>query len=204
MSQTFLSHNEKLIHSLYQVGAIKIGEFILPSGSTSSIDVDLRQIISYPIILQTVANLMWETVRLCQFDLICGVPYTALPIATCLSLQNNIPMIMRRKEKNLYGTCKQVQGNYHIGQSCLLIEDVITTGNNVIETAEDLEEEGLIIYDVAIFIDKEGKGKENLMKKNYIVHSALTLTNIVHGLISLEVLSDAQRELIMQHKHTHE
>ncbi|MBV9576381.1 MAG: orotate phosphoribosyltransferase, partial [Gammaproteobacteria bacterium] len=88
-----------IITSLYQMGAIQFGEFQLKSGQTSSIYLNLRKIISYPELLRHVSNAMWNAVQACQFDLVCGVPYTALPIATCISLTHHIPMIMRSKEK---------------------------------------------------------------------------------------------------------
>src|SRR5690348_12777218 len=89
----------QLIHALHQIGAIKFGTFTLKSGQTSKIYLDLRQIVSHPTILRHVAEAIWQTVKTCHADVICGVPYTALPIATCISLEHTIPMIMRRKEK---------------------------------------------------------------------------------------------------------
>ena len=39
-----------------------------------------------------------------NFDLICGVPYAALPMATAMSLESYIPLIIKRKEAKAYGT----------------------------------------------------------------------------------------------------
>jgi len=67
---------------------------------------------------------------------ICGVPYTALPVATLVSANTNIPMVVRRKEKKEYGTGRMVEGTFDNGASCLIIEDVITTGSSILETAK--------------------------------------------------------------------
>lgn len=181
------------IHSLYKVGAIKLGRFTLKSGQISPIYIDLRLIISYPDVLRQAAKLMWDKVHNCHMDLICGIPYTALPIATCISLQHSIPMVMRRKEKKSYGTKQTIEGAYTAGQRCLLVEDVITTGGSVIETATDLEEVGLQITDVVVLIDREQGGKKNLEEKNYKVHAALTLSDILTELLATDLLSESEK-----------
>lgn len=190
-----MNTKQALITSLYQIGAIQFGEFTLKSGITSSVYMNLRKIISYPDVLRTVTQAMWEATKNCQYDLVCGVPYTALPIATCLSLEHNIPMIMRRKEKKDYGTKQSIEGEFKAGQSCLIIEDVITSGGSIVETAIDLENAGLKINDLVVLIDREQGGRENLEKK-YNVHAILTLTEILNELLHSPLTSKNERDLI--------
>lgn len=186
-----------LITALFQIGAVQFGEFKLKSGLTSPIYINLRKIISYPNILRMVAEAMREATIDCQYDLICGVPYTALPIATCLSLEHNIPMIMRRKEKKDYGTKQLIEGVFTPGQRCLIIEDVITTGGSIMETAKDLEADGIKVIDVVALIDREEGGRENL-EKNYRVHTILTLSEILNGLLKSSLLTQNEKTIVEQ------
>jgi orotate phosphoribosyltransferase len=186
---------QTLITSLYQIGAIQFGEFTLKSGQTSSIYINLRKIISYPDILRLIATTIWEAIHDCQFDVVCGVPYTALPIATCVSLDHHIPMIIRRKEKKEYGTKQLIEGVFEKGQRCLIIEDIITTGGSIVETATDLTQAGLEITDVVALIDREQGGKENL-SRHYKTHTILTLSEILHTLMASSLLNTEEQTLI--------
>jgi orotate phosphoribosyltransferase len=198
MNTTMLAEKHQLILDLYKIRAIKFGEFTLKSGVTSLIYMDLRQIVSHPAILRAVADILWGLTTNCQFDILCGIPYTALPIATGISLKYNVPMIMRRKEKKAYGTQQQIEGAFQAGQVCLLIEDVITSGGSVLETANDLEANGLVIKDIAVLIDREQGGKKNLEAHHYNVHAALTLKEILSGLIDAEILPKTELQLVRQ------
>ena len=187
--------NEELALSLYKIGAIQFGEFKLKSGKTSTIYMNLRKIISYPEILRSVAKAMWDATEKCEYDLICGVPYTALPIATCISLEHDIPMIMRRKEKKDYGTKQMIEGVFTAGQKCLVVEDVITTGGSIFETTDELENAGLKVTDLVVLIDREQGGRENLTKK-YKVHTIMTMTEILSALLKSTLLSSNERSII--------
>ncbi len=173
-----------LIQKLHAIGAIKLGNFTLKSGKTSPIYIDLRQIISYPAILQTVSSLICEKVKHLSVDLLCGVPYTALPIATCISLQTNKPMVMVRKEAKSYGTKQMVEGRYQANQSVMIIEDVVTSGSSILTTVGHLKEVGLQVPYAAAFLDREQGGHEALQQNKCQFFYVITLTELLSELKS--------------------
>ncbi|KAF1853386.1 hypothetical protein Lal_00009753 [Lupinus albus] len=159
----------------YKLGIIKFGRFTLKSGIESPFYVDLRPLASDPKILKNLANYLLDMLPLDNFDLICGVPYAALPMATAMSLESYIPLIIKRKEAKNYGTKKLIEGIYQKGQNCLLVEDVITSGKSLIETIAEVEQEDIKVADIVVVLDREQGGKELLESRGYRVH---TLFNI--------------------------
>lgn len=174
--------HESLINKLFEIGAVKFGEFKLKSGIISPIYIDLRLTVSYPELLKEVGEAMWEKVQNLPFDIICGVPYTALPIATAISLAHSKPMVMRRKEIKEYGTKKIIEGTFKAGQNVLVIEDLVTSGMSVFETIEPIQHEGLKVTDIVVLIDREQGGKTHIHNKGYNLHSVLTISEILETL----------------------
>ena len=162
----------------YKLGIIKFGRFTLKSGIESPFYVDLRPLASVPKILKHLANYLLEMLPLDNFDLICGVPYAALPMATAMSLESYIPLIIKRKEAKDYGTKKLIEGIFTKGQNCLLVEDVITSGKSLLETIPEVENEGLSVSDIVVVLDRQQGGKEILEKKGYRVHTLFTITEV--------------------------
>ncbi|GJQ09497.1 hypothetical protein GpartN1_g1288.t1 [Galdieria partita] len=173
---------EALIVELYDKQVIQVGSFKLKSGITSPIYIDLRVTISYPSLLRRVVSCLQDICRSLSYDILCGVPYTALPFATLLSVENGIPMVMRRKEVKDYGTKKAIEGVFQPNQVCLIIEDLITSGSSVLETLGPLVKEGLLVKDVVVLLDREQGGEDNLAKHNIRLHSVLKMTDILETL----------------------
>jgi orotate phosphoribosyltransferase len=175
-------NTQQLSQRLHEIQAIKFGNFTLKSGIESPIYIDLRLIISYPGLLQDIGEAIWNKISHIPFDLLCGVPYTALPIATAISLKHQKPMLMRRKEAKGYGTKKEIEGVYSLGQQCMIIEDLITSGASILETTGPLQSEGLRISHAAVLIDREQGGRQYLKDKGIEVHSVMTISALLNNL----------------------
>ena len=183
-----MSFEEKkdLIESLYDVCAIKFGDFTLKSGIQSPVYVDLRVIVSYPEILKRISDMLWNfvTASKADFSVICGVPYTALPIASAISVSYNVPMVMRRKESKSYGTKRLIEGVFSPESKCLVIEDVVTSGSSVLETVEALSSVALRVSDAVVLLDRFQGGKEMLQAQGVKLHSLLTLPEVLDVLLA--------------------
>lgn len=178
----FSVEKQVLLEALTNIGVIKWGEFTLRSGEVSPIYIDCRAIISYPALLRNIAKALWDKVKHLKPDLLCGVPYTALPMATAISLEHNVPMLMCRKQAKDYGTKKQIEGVFKFGQDCLIVEDVVTTGGSVLQIAELLKKQGLQVKDIVVLVDRQQGGQQALAAAGYQLHSVFSL----HELISTQ------------------
>jgi uridine monophosphate synthetase len=165
--------------ALHKIGAIKFGEFTLKSGIKSPIYIDLRIIISYPSVLKMISAAMVDLAKDLEFDVIAGIPYTALPIATAISVDQNWPMVYARKEVKNYGTKKKIEGVFKEGQTALIIDDLITTGGSKFETVEPFEASGLKIKDFIVLVDREQGGARLLSEKGYNLYSVIGVNELL-------------------------
>jgi len=168
-----------LADGLLDAGCIKFGNFTLKSGLKSPIYIDLRQLISRPSLLATVAQAYLPILQHLTFNRLAGLPYAAIPIATAISLAGNYPMIYPRKEVKEYGTKAEIEGEYHAGETAVVIDDLATTGGSKFEAIEKLTAAGLKVLDVVVLVDRQSGAKESLAEAGYTIHSVLTIKQML-------------------------
>uniref|UniRef100_T1PCL7 Uridine 5'-monophosphate synthase n=1 Tax=Musca domestica TaxID=7370 RepID=T1PCL7_MUSDO len=170
---------------LFEINAFKFGDFKMKVGINSPVYFDLRVIVSYPEVMQTVSNLIQDYIKEHNLNAkhVCGVPYTALPLASIVSVQQNIPMLVRRKEAKAYGTKKLIEGIYSAGDTCLIVEDVVTSGSSILDTVKDLQSEGIVVTDAVVVVDREQGGAANIANHSVRMHSLFTLSFLLNTLL---------------------
>lgn len=187
-----------LILKLFDVQAVKFGEYKLKSGMITPIYIDLRVIISHPSLMNQVASLIYQRSKeeALKFDSVCGVPYTALPLATIICSTNELPMLIRRKEAKDYGTRRMVEGSFRQGETCLIIEDTVTSGSSILETAEVLYSEGLKVTDAIVLMDRQQGGVEMLASKGIRLLPVIAMGTLLDVLVAAERIDDATAESV--------
>jgi len=122
--------------------ALTRGEYMLSGGSRSDYYIDKFRLFSDPHILRRIARLFAPVVSETSPDLIGGTELGGVIIATAVSQMTGIPMIVVRKSPKQYGAFadEYVEGPFEAGQKVLLLEDVITSGREVLAAKARLEE----------------------------------------------------------------
>lgn len=117
------------------------GEFLLRSGQTSNEYFDKYRFEADPEVLKAVAQALVPMLPT-GIEALAGLEMGGIPIATALSLETGIPTVFVRKGAKEYGTCQFAEGLDIKGKKLCIIEDVITTGGQVLLSTQDLRDSG--------------------------------------------------------------
>jgi orotate phosphoribosyltransferase len=165
-----------LAKRVYEISHLT-GQFLLRSGKTSTEYFDKYQFESNPELLREIAKGLVPLLPK-NTDYLGALEMGGIPIATALSLETGIPVVFVRKTAKEYGTCKFAEGPAIKGKRLTLIEDVITTGGQVVISASDLRSEGAIIEDVLCVIDRSEGKTEKILEAKLKVHALFTMAQL--------------------------
>ena len=147
------------------------GDFRLRSGAVSNEYFDKYRFEADPTILREVAVQL--ALRLPDnYDALAGLEMGGIPLATMVAQVTGKPSLFIRKKAKDYGTCRFAEGGEIRGKRLVVIEDVVTSGGQIIDSVRALRSDGAVISDVVCVIDRQAGGRENLEKEG------LTLTSV--------------------------
>lgn len=164
MNRSQALDNLWLARALYDLGAVSFGDFTLGDSTTNSpVFINPKLLISNPMALRVAAKLMHQEVTLAQslrrakvhpYDVVAGVPVGGLLLATAFSLEASVPLIYPRLKPEGTGP-RGIEGRFQSGMRALLIDDLITGGSSILETAKFLEEHDIAVHDALVLIDRD-------------------------------------------------
>lgn len=153
------------------------GEFTLRSGKKSHYYLDKYLFSTQPDILQELGKLFAEHIT-DEVTHLAGAELGGIPLVTATALASGKPCIFIRNQKKDYGTAKQLEGKLGEGDKVLLVEDVCTTGGQILEAAKVIEAQGAQIVKIVGTIDREEGARENIESAGYTFAALFTKTDL--------------------------
>jgi len=169
-------NKEMIARQIYEVAHIT-GKFTLRSGQVSNEYFDKYLFEARPVLLKEIAGVMLELIP-ADSEVLAGLEMGGIPIVTALSFESGIPAAFVRKSAKEYGTCKLAEGADVNGKRVCVIEDVVTTGGQIIESVKELRARGAIIDTVLCAIQRNDAATEILAKEGLNLKPALTMEYI--------------------------
>ncbi len=189
-------YKAEMCEILIRINALRFGTFTLTSGKLSPYYVDLRVIPSFPGAFERIQKFYHELalkdVKKTKFKRIAGIPTAGIPFASVLAFLLHKPFIYIRKDTKSHGRERRVEGILHPGDSILLIDDLITSGKNLLSAAEAIRSEGGIVDDALILIDREEGGREALARAGIHLHYLINITDVARTLFKMEIITKEQ------------
>ena len=166
----------KLAKAIYDTAHIT-GEFLLRSGTTSNEYFDKYLFEAQPMLLREIAEHL-RTMLPPDVEVLAGLELGGVPIASVLSQCTNIPAAFVRKKAKDYGTCKLAEGADVKAKLIVVVEDVVTSGGQVVISSNDLRNHGANILCAVCVIDRESGGKEALAKVGIELRALFTMSEL--------------------------
>ena len=197
-----------LAQILFDLGGVQFGNFTVSESAVSSpVFINPKVLISNPTALRVASKLMQQEINLAQslrrvrvhpFTVVAGVPVGGLLLATAYSLETNIPLIYARVHPEGTGD-RGIEGRVSEGDTAIIVDDLITRGSSVLETASLLEESGLKVKDVIVLIDREHGAAERLRRHGYHLISILKLDVMLTHYMSKGLISEETYRLCAEY-----
>ncbi|MPY31502.1 orotate phosphoribosyltransferase [Streptomyces adustus] len=153
------------------------GQFTLRSGRTATEYFDKYRFEADPVLLDDIARRMAPLVP-SGTQVLAGLEMGGIPVVTALGRHTGLPCAFVRKQAKPYGTCRLAEGAEVAGQKVLVIEDVVTSGGQIVLSTADLRNLGAQVDEALCVIDREQGGAEALKAEGISLLSLLSAEDL--------------------------
>jgi orotate phosphoribosyltransferase/uridine monophosphate synthetase len=197
-----------LARAMYDLGAVSFGDFTLGDSTVNSpVFINPKVLIGNPIALRVAAKLMYQEVTLAQslrrsrvlpYDVVAGVPVGGLLLATAYSLESSTPLIYPRLKPE--GTGKRgIEGRYRPETRALLIDDLITGGRSIQETARFMAEHSITVHDAVVLVDRDQGAFQRLKHAGINLISIIKLDMMMNFYRAMGLIDQEQHESYLRY-----
>ena len=169
-------NREELARTIYKRTHLT-GSFRLRSGAISGEYFDKYLFESDPSLLREIGEALAPLIPPAS-EALAGLELGGVPLATILSQLTGLPALFVRKEAKTYGTCRLAEGGELDGRRLTVVEDVVTSGGQVVTSCGDLRERGAVVEHALCVIDRESGGPEALKDIGVTLHPLFTMTEL--------------------------
>jgi len=169
---------DELIGCIAATALLK-GDFTLSSGRQSDYYIDKYKFSSDPVLLNSIGKWLGQSVIRCSPDKVAGAELGGIPLVTAVSLQTGLPAIYVRKKKKGHGNRKQIDGDFEADDKIVLVEDVCTTGGQIVEAALQLKYQGGKVIKVVSVVDREEGARKSIESAGFEYESLFTAKDIL-------------------------
>jgi orotate phosphoribosyltransferase len=149
------------------------GDFTLRSGKKSKYYLDKYLFETCPDILKALGAEFAKYVT-DEVTLIAGAELGGVALAAATAMETGKNWIIVRNSKKGYGTGKMIEGVLKDSDTVLLVEDIATTGGQVLEAAKIITKAGAKVSKIVCVIDRKQGAYENITSAGYKFESILT------------------------------
>ncbi|HVA25229.1 MAG TPA: phosphoribosyltransferase family protein [Chloroflexota bacterium] len=198
-----------LARTLHHLGAVHFGDFSRGRSTVHSpIYIDLKVMLGDPTVLRNAARLIQQETRFGQslrkpkvgwFDVVAGVPFGGLHLATAFSLETNTPLTYAREPREDDEGAHVIEGARSAGLSALIVDDLVTGGRSILATAGLFRQEGLQVQDVIVLVDRDQGAAERLKRHGLHLISILKLPVMLNLYVAEGWITEDQHQRALEY-----
>ncbi|WP_020123905.1 orotate phosphoribosyltransferase [Streptomyces canus] len=153
------------------------GDFVLRSGRRASEYFDKYRFEGDPVLLDAIAQAMASLVPN-GTEVLAGLEMGGIPVVTALGRHTGLPCAIVRKQAKSYGTRRLAEGADIAGRRVLVVEDVVTSGGQIVLSTAELRALGADVREALCVIDRQQGGTETLAAEQIRLLSLLTADDL--------------------------